>query len=202
MSGLLGSVLLKHIHLFEYLRLLVNALYVLQTHSDPSSDIQEVKISGDFIIGLSALHSSPNITQFGLKLLLLTVPLNFSLSLCCHSNQVGWAGERLKQKAHVNDSLLTHPPDHTQVNSSCKHSTESITFWLCDLTLWSFGTFSHRTHFSVTDLCDINKPRLTAFISSAVNKRTCCYMNAVCIQCAVLVHTETKAQVIQDVPVI
>lgn len=116
-SGLLGSILLKHIHLFEYLHLLVNALYVLQTHSDPSSDIQEVKISGDFIISLSALHSSPNIRQFGLKLLLLTVPLNFSLSLCCHSNQVGRAGERLKQKAHVTDSLLTHPPNHTQVNS-------------------------------------------------------------------------------------
>lgn len=116
-SGLLGSILLKHIHPFEYLHLLVNALYVLQTHSDPSSDIQEVKISGDFIISLSALHSSPNIRQFGLKLLLLTVPLNFSLSLCCHSNQVGRAGERLKQKAHVADSLLTHPPNHTQVNS-------------------------------------------------------------------------------------
>lgn len=101
LGWLLRSTLLQTIHLLKYLHLLVNAFYFLQTKSDPSLEIQNVEISADFIVGLSAVHSSPNNRQSGFQLLLLTVPLNLTLSMCCHGNQVWRAGGSLEQKAHI-----------------------------------------------------------------------------------------------------
>ena len=97
LSWLTGSALLQTIHPLEDLHLLGNAFYFLQAKSDPSPDIKKVKLSADFILGLSAVHSFPYIWQSGFQLLLLTVPFNFCLSLCCHGNQV-----RLKEQAHMN----------------------------------------------------------------------------------------------------
>lgn len=88
LNRLLGGTLLQPIHLREYLHLLVNALDFLQTHVDPSPDIQMVEISADFVIGLSAVHSSPYIGKSGFQLLPLAVPLDLSLSLFRHRNQV------------------------------------------------------------------------------------------------------------------
>lgn len=55
-----GLSLLQNVHFLENFHLLIDALDFIQTHSDPAPNVQEVKISSDFVVSLAAIHRSPD----------------------------------------------------------------------------------------------------------------------------------------------
>lgn len=98
------GVLFQSFHVLQDLLLLLDTLDLLQTHADPPLHVQQVELSAHLLVSLPALHCFAGVCQSSLELLLLTIPLDLSLPLCSHANQVSCA--RLKEEVTSEDQAL------------------------------------------------------------------------------------------------